>query len=257
MEEEVIKEASKLLPEVYKDLAQPATKEVGNVLGRSAKALLFPIRGFLWCWEKIEQVVTEGVEKRFEKIPEDKRKTPEPEIAVPLMQALTYTAQNETLREMYLNLLANSMNTDKAKDVHPSFVELIKQMNSLDAKVFDKLSSIKGYQKAINPNISILETNQFFVDATPEWFMGWTIQGYNIFDVSSSLIRLSKFGLVELMFDRTAGADGYQQLKEHQELKVILDKYKQANPQLQIGIKATESVAYVNEYGKQFKNACM
>lgn len=255
--EEVIKEASKLLPEVYKDLAQPATKEVGNVLGRSAKALLFPIRGFLWGWEKIEQVVTEGVEKRFEKIPEEKRKTPEPEIAIPIMQALTYTAQNETLREMYLNLLSNSMNTDKEKDVHPSFVELIKQMNSLDAKVFDKLSSVKGYQKAINPNVSILEKNQFFIDATPEWFMGWTIQGYDIFDVSSSLIRLSKFGLVELMFDRTAGKDVYQQLKEHQELKVILDKYKQSNPQLQLGITATESIAYVNEYGKQFKNACI
>ena len=257
MEEEVIKEASKLLPEVYKDLAQPATKEIGNVLGRSAKALLVPIRGFLWGWEKIEQVVTEGVEKRFEKIPEEKRKTPEPEIAVPLMQALTYTAQNETLREMYLNLLANSMSTDKDKDVHPSFVELIKQMNSLDAKVFDKLSSVKGYQKTINPNISILGKNQFFVDATPEWFMGWTIQGYDIFDVSSSLIRLSKFGLIELMFDRTAGTDGYQQLKEHQVLIEILDKYRQANFQLELGITATESVAYVNEYGKQFKNACM
>lgn len=256
MEEEVIKEASKLLPEVYKDLAQPATKEIGNVLGRSAKALLVPIRSFLWGWEKIEQVVTEGVEKRFKKIPEEKRKTPEPEIAVPLMQALTYTAQNETLREMYLNLLANSMSTDKEKDVHPSFVELIKQMNSLDAKVFDKLSSVKGYQKTINPNISILGKNQFFVDATPEWFMGWTIQGYDIFDVSSSLVRLSKFGLIELMFDRTA-EDDYQQLKEHQVLIEILDKYRQANFQLELEITATESVAYVNEYGKQFKNACM
>lgn len=257
MEEEVIKEASKLLPEVYKDLAQPATKEIGAVLGRSAKALLFPIRGFLWGWEKIEQVVTEGIEIRFEKIPEEKRKTPDPEIAVPLMQALTYTAQNEILREMYLNLLANSMDIDKEKDVHPSFVELIKQMNSLDAKVFDKLVSVKGYQKAINPNISILEKNQFFIDATPEWFLGWIIEGYNIFDVSSSLIRLSKFGLIELMFDRTAGNDGYQILKEHQALIEILNKYKQTNLQLQLGITATESIVYVNEYGKQFNNACV
>jgi len=257
MQEEVIKEASKLLPEVYKDLAQPATKEIGNVLGRSAKVLLFPIRGFLWGWEKIEQVVNDGVEKRFEKIPEEKRKTPEPEIAVPIMQALTYTAQNETLREMYLNLLANSMNTDKKKDVHPSFVELIKQMNSLDAKVFNKLSSSQDYQKAINPNVSLLEKNKVFIDATPEWFIGWTIEKYDIFDISSSLVRLSKFGLIELMFDRTAGKDGYQQLKEHQELINILDRYKQANPQEQLGLIATESIAYVNEYGKQFKNACM
>lgn len=257
MEEEVIKEVSKLLPEVYKDLAQPATKEIGNVLGKSAKALLFPIRGFLWGWEKIEQVVTEGVEKRFEKIPEENRKTPDPEIAVPLMQALTYTAQNETLREMYLNLLANSMDIDKEKDVHPSFVELIKQMNSLDAKVFHKLISFIGYQKAINPNIAILENNKNFIDATPEWFLGWTIEGYSIFDVSSSLIRISKFGLIELMFDRTAGNDGYQLLKEHQTLIDILSKYKNVNPHLKLGITVTNSIVYVNEYGKQFKNACI
>ena len=257
MEEKVIEEASKLLPEVYKDLAQPIAKEIGTVLGRSAKALLFPIRGFLWGWEKIEQVVTEGVEKRFEKIPEEKRKTPDPEIAVPIMQVLTYTAQNETLREMYLNLLANSMNTDKEKDVHPSFVELIKQMNSLDAKVFDKLTNVKGYQKAINPYISILKENKNFIDATPEWFLGWTIEGYNIFDISSSLIRLSKFGLIELMFDRTAGKDGYQQLKEHQVLLEILDKYRQLNPEFELEITETKSIVYVNEYGKQFKKACM
>lgn len=257
MEKEVIDEATKLLPEVYKDLAQPTAKEIGIVAGRSIKALLSPIRGLLWGFEKIEQVVSDGVEKRFEKIPEEKRKTPEPEIAVPLMQALTYTAQNETLREMYLNLLANSMNTDKEKDVHPSFVELIKQMSSLDAKVFAKLSSEKGYQKIINPKIAILETNQVFIDATPEWFIGWTIEEHDIFDVSSSLVRLGKFGLIELMFDRTAGKDSYQHLKENKELINILDKYKQAKPQEQLEIRANESIVYVNEYGKQFKNACV
>ena len=256
-EEELIKETVKLIPEVYKDLAQPAMKEVGNVGGRTAKALLSPIRSLLWGWEKIEKVVTEGIEKRFEKIPEEQRKTPEPEIAVPLMQALTYTAQNETLREMYLNLLANSMDKQKETDVHPSFVELIKQMNSLDAKVFEKLSNIKGYQKAINPNISILEKKQTFIDATPEWFMGWTIDDYTIFDISSSLIRLSKFGIIELMFDRTAGKDTYETLKSHSSLTDILKKYQIANPNLKLGITATNSILYVNEYGKQFRNACI
>ena len=43
----------------------------------------------------------------------------------------------------------------------------------------------------------------------PEWYLGWTIKGYTEFDVSASLVRLSKFGLIELMFDRTAGSDEY------------------------------------------------
>ena len=256
-EEELIKEAVKLVPEVYKDLAKPAIQEVGSVGGRTAKALLFPIRGLLWGWEKIEEVVINGVEERLAKVPDEQRKEPEPEIAVPLMQALTYTAQNETLREMYLNLLANSMDTSKEKDVHPSFVELIKQMNSLDAKVFERLASVKGYQKAINPNISITEKGQTFMDATPEWFVGWVLPEYTMFDISSSLIRLSKFGIVELMFDRTAGKDAYETLKSHADLTEILEKYQSANPSLKLAITATDSILYVNEYGKQFKNACI
>lgn len=254
--EKITDEVSKLAPEVYKDLAKPAIMEIGNVAGRSTKALLSPIRAMLWGWELIEKVVEEGVKKRLEKIPEEQRKTPAPEIAVPLLQALTYTAQNETLREMYLNLLANSMDKEKDKDVHPSFVEIIKQMNSLDAKVFDTLTNDVGYHKAINPEISIVGKRQTYVDATPEWFVGWTIEGYDIFDVSSSLIRLSKFGLVELMFDRTAGTDGYNLLKKHSDLLEILARFKEAVSEVELEIIATNSILYINEYGKQFKKAC-
>jgi len=249
-------EASKLAPEVYKDLAKPLTQEVGSIAGRTVKALLSPIRGLLWGWEKIEELIENGVNKRLEKIPEERRKTPDPEIAVPLVQALSYTAQNETLREMYLNLLANSMDIAKEKDVHPSFVEIIKQMNTLDAKVFDRVSDNLGYQQVINPNITIVGKGQNFISATPEWFTGWTIENYSIFDISSSLIRLSKFGIIELMFDRTAARDKYETLKASSLLFKILTVYKNANPNLELQITATESVLYVNEYGKQFKNAC-
>ena len=252
----VIDEATKLIPEVYKDLAQPATKVVGEIAGRSVKALLSPVRGLLWGWEKIEQIVTDGLEKRFEKIPEERRKSPDPELAVPLMQALSYTAQNETLREMYLNLLANSMDAAKEKHVHPSFVELIKQMNSLDAKVFDKLTSNVGYQKVINPNVSIKNEGKTFIDALPEWFVGWTLSDFDMFDISSSIIRLSKYGLIELMFDRTAGKEDYEVLKSHIDLVNVLTLYQTSMPNLELGITATESILYVNEYGKQFQKAC-
>lgn len=62
------------------------------------------------------------------------------------------------------------MDRSKEKAVHPSFVELIKQMNSLDAKLFEELSRKTGYIKAINPNVSIKGKAQNFIDAMPEWF---------------------------------------------------------------------------------------
>ena len=154
-----IEEGKALAKPVYEDLAQPAVKEVGTTLGRTVRVLLSPVRGLCWGFEKIEQVVTEGVERRLAKIPVEKQKTPEPEIAVPLMQALTYTAQNDTLREIYLNLLANAMNSDYEKDVHASYVEIIKQMNRLDVLVIERLISVKDNIKAITPNVSIKGRN--------------------------------------------------------------------------------------------------
>lgn len=255
--EEATDEATKLLPQVYEDIAQPAAKEIGSILGRSTRALLSPVRGLLWGWEKIESAIIEGVERRLERIPEENRKTPDPEIAVPLMQAFTYTAQNETLREMYLNLLANSMDISQEKNVHPSFVEIIKQMNSLDAKLFQILSRNEGYIKAVNPNVSIVDQGKCFMRAVPEWFLGWTIEGYDIFQISASLIRLGRLGIVKLMFDRTAGKDGYEQLMQNPILIKILNSYKAANPTLNLAITGINSILYVNEFGKQFAKSCL
>ena len=253
---EIIREVKNLTSEVYKDIAKPALQEVGSIAGRTAKALLSPIRGLLWGWEQIEVFVEESLKKKLEKIPEERRKSPEPEIAVPLLQALTYTAQNETLREMYINLLANSMDKNHEKVVHPSFVEIIKQMNTLDAKVFEKLSQNFSYQKIINPTIALKNEPKFFSNATPDWYMGWTIDGYSEFDVSASFVRISKFGLIELMLDRTAGTEGYGTLKNTPFLIEILNIFKAGNPNLDLEIGGTDSIIYVNEYGKQFKLAC-
>lgn len=252
----IVDETSKLATEVYTDLAKPAVEEIGNVAGRTVKALLFPIRGLLWGWEQIEKLVEEGVRKRLDNVPEVRRKTPSPEIAVPLIQALGYTAQNETLREMYLNLLANSMDKSKEKDVHPSFVELIKQMNSLDAKVFEKISEPVGYQKVINPTISLRNQGKYFDKATPDWFIGWTIEGYDPFDISSSLVRLNKFGLIELLRDRANPRHDYKTFKNDKYLLDILLTFQNAHPDIDLEISALESLIYVNEYGWQFKNAC-
>jgi hypothetical protein len=253
---EILNEVKALSSEVYKDVAKPALQEVGNVTGRTVKALLSPIRGLLWGWEQIESFVEESLKKRLEKIPEDKRKSPEPEIAVPLLQALTYTAQNETLREMYINLLANSMDKNHENIVHPSFVEIIKQMNTLDAKVFEKLSQDFSYQQIINPTISITNEQKFFSNATPDWYIGWTIDGYSEFDVSASFVRISKFGLIELMMERTAATEGYDTLRNTPFLIEILNTFKARNPNLELSINAINSVVYINEYGKQFKLAC-
>lgn len=245
-----------LTKEIYKDAASPAVSEVGKVAGRSVKALLSPIRGFLWCWEKIEEYVEDAVQKKLEDVPEEQLKSPEPEIAVPLLQSLTYTAQNETLREMYIALLANSMDKSKENVVHPSYVEIIRKMNRLDALVFEKLSDERGYIKAVNPHISISGTNMFISGALPEWYLGWTIESYDEFAISASLVRLSKFGIIDLMYDRSIDKGDYSELEKTPFLDKMLAGHTFFHPNDSLEITTTKCVVFVNEYGKQFREAC-
>jgi hypothetical protein len=258
IEKEITGGAKTLLPQIYVDAAQPAVKEFGNVLGRSVRVLLAPLRGFLWEWERIEQIIIKGVEQRLKSRQEENLKTPDPAIAVPLIQTLSYTVQNEILREMYLNLLANSMDKSQDKNVHPSFVEIIKQMDTLDAKLFKVLAPMyEGYLPAVNPRICLVGKDKFLPNEAPEWFLDMNIDGYDAFDISASLVRLGRLGIIELMYDRIVEEGRIEELKKSPVLVSILKKCQSENPAIQLEIRVDDSVIHVNEFGKQFARSCL
>ena len=253
-------EATVPLPQNFTDVFQPKARETGLPRERTAKALLSPLRSLLWNWEQIEELAIDGVDKRLEEIPGENRKIPDFEIAVPLLQALSYSAQNETLKEMYLNLLTNSMDRAQETIVNPSFVEIIKQMNSLDAKVFCELILREDakYMAIVNPSIEISWTDKTIKNAAPEWFLGWSIDGYDIFDISISLTRLNRLGLLELMFDRAAHDENqYAELYTSPYLISILEQCQKAHPGKSLDIFCTKSSLHINEYGKQFADSCL
>lgn len=121
---------------VYQDALQPGMKEIGKGLRTVAKTINFalcPLKALVWGYEKIEIFLNEFLSKKLENTPIENIQTPPAHIAVPAIEALRYTGEDKNLRELYANLIANSMdvkNTDKA---HPSFVEIIKNLSSDEA----------------------------------------------------------------------------------------------------------------------------
>ena len=59
----------------------------------------------------------------------------EPYVAIPAIQQISYSYDSDELRDMYANLLANFMDKERSDLVHPSFVEVIKQLNPDEAKL--------------------------------------------------------------------------------------------------------------------------
>src|ERR1051325_1629731 len=97
---------------VYQDAVQPAAKEVGVALQTVAKSIhvvLAPIKGLVWGYEKIVAYLDATLSERLKYVPPEELVTPNPIVAVPVMQSLVYTAQEEDLREMFANLLATAM----------------------------------------------------------------------------------------------------------------------------------------------------
>lgn len=58
--------------------------------------------------------------------------TPKPSIVGPAVQGLGYSLDEPNLKDMYLNLLAAASTASRAEDVHPSFVEVIRQLSSAE-----------------------------------------------------------------------------------------------------------------------------
>jgi len=148
MSEDEEKESAKLnslIPKVYDDVISPSAKEIGRslvVVVKTVNIALAPMRGLVWGYERIEEFLVNKVAEKLDGVPEGEIVTPSTHIAVPTIEALRYCAEDETLRELFANLLASSMVKDTLKSSHPSFVEIIKQLTGDEAMI---LKSFSGY----------------------------------------------------------------------------------------------------------------
>ncbi|MBE7014678.1 MAG: DUF4393 domain-containing protein [Ruminococcaceae bacterium] len=138
---EVAKEIAK---DAYNDAGKPIAKPTGELMGlvpRAIKAALSPLEQWILQKEYNVAETKRLLEKKLENISPDLIESPEPYIAVPTLQYISYCMDNEELRDMYANLLANSMNKVVKNGVHPGFVEIIKQLSPDEAKILRYLHS--------------------------------------------------------------------------------------------------------------------
>jgi hypothetical protein len=84
------------------------------------------------------------LDEKLKNIPPDKIVNPPSYIAVPTIQAISYSADCNELHSMFASLLATAMNNDTKDIAHPSFVEIIKQLSPLEAKLLSSQEIMNG-----------------------------------------------------------------------------------------------------------------
>jgi len=139
---DAIKGVAEAIP-VYQDALQPAAKEVGTALQTVARTIhiaLAPVAALVWGYDKIKDFVSNRVAEKLKDVRPEDIVTPKPNVAGPALESLRYTGHEETLREMYANLLAASMNRSTAHYAHPAFVEIIRQLIPDEARLLQILA---------------------------------------------------------------------------------------------------------------------
>lgn len=86
--------------------------------------------------------------------------SPNPSVIIPALSESLLYINEESIRNMFANLIAASFDKSKTEYIHPGFIGIIKQLSPADASLLDfiKKSSIDNYPK-IN-GISISDNNQ-------------------------------------------------------------------------------------------------
>ncbi len=115
----------------------PLVKEAGSNLGQTAVTLtrminnvLVPLAAINWAFDKARTYFSgkfqQEIAAKAQAIPPEHIVEPKASIAGPMLQGLAFTHEEPNLKEMYLNLLATSMDGRAASVAHPAFVEIIK-----------------------------------------------------------------------------------------------------------------------------------
>jgi len=147
-------DAIKTAPTFYEDALKPTVQETGKILAlipQTIEAALLPLRQWNIEREYKFAETKKLLEHKLENVDPEKIVTPESYVAIPAIQAISYSMDSEELRNLYANLLAKAMNSDTKDLVHPCFVEIIKQMSPIDSLVFKTIM-----ERDTNPIIDLV-----------------------------------------------------------------------------------------------------
>lgn len=133
-----------IVPTAYEDALQPAVRELGKTIAKIPQAINAALID-VDCWVAEKNYKLDETKKlleiKLENVDPSKIVPPEPYVAIPALQAISYCMDSEELKNMFANVLASAMNSDTKNDVHPSYVEIIKQLSPFDCNhltVFSK-----------------------------------------------------------------------------------------------------------------------
>lgn len=242
---------------VYQDAIQPAAKELGkslDVLAKTVNIALAPLSIMVWGYDQIRDFVSTKVTEKLSNTPEGEIVTPPSHIAGPALESLRYIGSIEELRNLYANLLASAMDSKTAELAHPSFVEIIRQLNPNEAKILASLT-----HRATEPMIKI-KNNRSDGKGGRDQVRHFTLIGSidraaQGFDVAPNIDNLIRLGLISVPESYKLIEEGlYNELETHPFVQSVLEKINSEEGRTG---EIVHTAIMVTDFGRQFISTCV
>ena len=250
-----LKEIIETIPEdakkgIYDDVAKPVLIETGKTLSifpRVIKNALMKVE--MWCLNRefaIEKFKIE-LSQKIGKIKEEDIVDADPRIFIPSAQAISYSWEQEEIKNLYMNLMVSDMDKNTKKQVHPSFTEVIKQMDTVDVKIFSSI-----YHNDVFP---VCRINKQSAEGGFSAVVEYLLPDYFYLHSSESTIikslnNLERLKLISIKMDMAyMNKDNYIVIKTGKHAT----KYKY---ELGESFDIEEGIISQTEFGKDFFNIC-
>ena len=226
---------------------------LSTVVGFFNNVVLYPVKKANITFQYRLEAFEDDLKEKIKDIPEENLQVPPTRVSGPTLEALRYAYDEEELREMFENLLASSMDNRKDIEVHPAFVEAIKQMSSLDAKVLSKIVDL-GQMKCADIKFAITNSTKVYSKGMPNYFVAELCDLSDPFLISSSLVNLDRLALIKITESGLQGEE-YESIKEHPYVKSREALFKSFGEQFDIQVG--RHAVIITNYGEQFAKSCL
>ncbi|WP_034763705.1 DUF4393 domain-containing protein [Rossellomorea vietnamensis] len=236
-------------------LSEPA-KEVGHTLANIFHVVFgpinYPIEKYRLRQSMNLKKYEEAIQNQLNKVPEENITEPSLNVVGPALEASKFYIEETDLREMFAKLIAASMDNRISDKVQPSFVEIIKQLTSLDAKNIEVISN--------GANMPIVKYRiQFPSTGGSVPFMDHVFLENQITQdlrlIGTSIANIQRLGIVDVDYGTTLSDNTrYEKFKHTQEFQALTQSTKTTEDRIAV---IHQGVVNITPYGQEFVKICV
>lgn len=237
------------------NLTDKPTKAMGTTLADCWNLIFGPF-SYLAEKQKIKfqhkiELFHQQLTEADSKIPDSKRIEPSLQVTAQALENSKYCIEKDELRNMFVSLISNSLNSDYQNSIHPSFAEILKQMSVLDAQIMKLYKQDKAFIGL--PVCQYIPKFPGFTPSTPApEHIFLELPGNDIFCCSLSISSLERLGLVVASYNHILSTPHvYDKFSQHPFYKAAAKSVPTMNMNIKKGVVSPTSL------GRSFIKVCI